>query len=106
MFSKEFESALNAVAGWARVKRHEFITVEHLLLALIEEPVASEILLACDLPTEKLKEEVQQYLTAQMPLLTELSENPEVGDSARSVPCAVHRQTRSHWCECVGCYFQ
>ncbi len=78
MFSKEFESALNAVAGWARVKRHEFITVEHLLLALIEEPVASEILLACDLPTEKLKEEVQQYLTAQMPLLTELSENPEV----------------------------
>jgi ATP-dependent Clp protease ATP-binding subunit ClpA len=78
MFSKEFESALNSVAGWARVKRHEFITVEHLLLALIDEPVAREILLACDLPTEKLKEEIQQYLNTQMPLLTELSENPEV----------------------------
>ncbi len=78
MFSKEVESVLNSVAGWARVKRHEFITVEHLLLALIEEPVAREILLACDLPTEKLKEEIQQYLTKQMPLLTELSENPEV----------------------------
>jgi ATP-dependent Clp protease ATP-binding subunit ClpA len=78
MFSKEFESALNSVAGWARVKRHEFITVEHLLLALIEEPVAREILLACDLPIEKLKDEIQQYLNTQMPLLTELSENPEV----------------------------
>ena len=44
MFIKVFESALNSVAGWARVKRHEFITVEHLLLALIEEPVAREIL--------------------------------------------------------------
>ncbi|MEY4640008.1 MAG: hypothetical protein RLZZ227_2 [Pseudomonadota bacterium] len=78
MFSKEFESALNGVAGWARTKRHEFITVEHLLLALIEETVAREILLACDLPIEKLKEEIQQYLNTQMPLLTELSENPEV----------------------------
>ncbi|MGV3591605.1 MAG: ATP-dependent Clp protease ATP-binding subunit ClpA, partial [Gammaproteobacteria bacterium] len=78
MFSKEFESALNSVAGWARVKRHEFITVEHLLLALIEEPVAREILLACDLPVEKLKDEIQQYLNTQMPLLTDLSENPEV----------------------------
>ncbi len=78
MFSKEFESALNSVAGWARVKRHEFITVEHLLLALIEEPVAREILLACDLPIEKLTDEIQQYLNTQMPLLTELSENPEV----------------------------
>jgi len=78
MFSKEFESALNSVAGWARVKRHEFITVEHLLLALIDEVAAREILLACDVPTEKLKEEIQQYLNTQMPLLAELSENAEV----------------------------
>jgi ATP-dependent Clp protease ATP-binding subunit ClpA len=78
MFSKELESALNSVAGWARVKRHEFITVEHLLLALIDEAAAREILLACDVPTEKLKEEVQQYLGTQMPLLAELSENAEV----------------------------
>jgi ATP-dependent Clp protease ATP-binding subunit ClpA len=78
MFSKEFESTLNNVAGWARVKRHEFITVEHLLLALVDEPVAREILVACDVPTEKLKEEIQQYLNSQMPLLAELSESPEV----------------------------
>ncbi len=78
MFSKDFETALNAVVTWARTRRHEFITVEHLLLALLEEPVARDILVACDADIERLKEELQQYLAAQMPLLNESAESPEV----------------------------
>jgi ATP-dependent Clp protease ATP-binding subunit ClpA len=78
MFSKDFETALNAVVTWARTRRHEFITVEHLLLALLEEPVARDILVACDADIERLKEELQQYLAAQMPLLNEDTESTEV----------------------------
>lgn len=78
MFSKEFETALNQVAGWARSKKHEFITVEHLLLALVDEPVASEILRACDADLNRLQQELQQYLTTQMPLLLETSDGPDV----------------------------
>lgn len=68
MFSKEFETALNQVAGWARSRLHEFITVEHLLLALLDEPVARDILRACDADLERLREELQQYLNAEMPV--------------------------------------
>ncbi|HWK53890.1 MAG TPA: ATP-dependent Clp protease ATP-binding subunit ClpA [Hyphomicrobiales bacterium] len=70
MLSKEFELALNHVVGWASLKRHEFITVEHLLLALVDDPAAREILLACDADPERLREDIEQYLTTQMPVLT------------------------------------
>ena len=78
MFSKEFESALNTVVSWARTHRHEFITVEHLCLALLDEPVAHDILVACDATVEKLRDELQHYLTTQMPVLQDLAESPEV----------------------------
>ncbi len=69
MFSKEFEGALNREVEWARSKRHEFITVEHLLLALLDESAAREILLACGVEIEKMRADLQQYLLAQMPQL-------------------------------------
>ncbi|MES2605055.1 MAG: ATP-dependent Clp protease ATP-binding subunit ClpA, partial [Pseudomonadota bacterium] len=78
MFSKEFESALNHVVTWARVKRHEFITVEHLLLALLDESAAREILQACDVDLDKLRADLQQYLTTQMPQISEQAESQEV----------------------------
>lgn len=78
MFSKEFESALNQVAAWARTKLHEFITVEHLLLALVDEPVASELLRACDVDVARLEQELQQYLNSEMPVLEPDSEDAEV----------------------------
>jgi ATP-dependent Clp protease ATP-binding subunit ClpA len=78
MFSREFESALNQVVSWARSKLHEFITVEHLLLALVDEPIASDILRACDMDLNRLRQELQQYLTTQMPVLHENSDEPEV----------------------------
>src|SRR5690554_5528428 len=78
MFSKEFETALNQVAGWARSRLHEFITVEHLLLALLDEPVARDILRACDADLERLREELQQYLNAEMPVQQPGNEDSEV----------------------------
>ncbi len=47
MLNKELESSLNGAFARARDKRHEFMTVEHLLLALLENDAAKEALLAC-----------------------------------------------------------
>ncbi len=47
MLSKELEVCLNEAFSGARQRRHEFITVEHLLLALLETPRVTEILRAC-----------------------------------------------------------
>ena len=48
MLSKDLEATLNYAFKGARQKRHEFMTVEHLLLALLDNEVASSVLLAWD----------------------------------------------------------
>src|SRR3990167_5906595 len=55
MFSKTFEMTLNAAYTRAREKKHEFITVEHLLLALVDNPEASEVLNACGANLDRLR---------------------------------------------------
>ncbi len=55
MFSKTLEQSLNAAFDQAREKRHEFITVEHLLLALLDNPEASTALNACGTNLERLR---------------------------------------------------
>ena len=47
MIAQELEVSLHMAFMEARQKRHEFITVEHLLLALLDNPSASEVLKAC-----------------------------------------------------------
>lgn len=55
MFSKPLERTLNHTFESAREKRHEFITVEHLLLALLDNTEASQVLLACGADLERLR---------------------------------------------------
>ena len=47
MIAQELEVSLHMAFVEARQKRHEFITVEHLLLALLDNPTAAEVLRAC-----------------------------------------------------------
>ena len=47
MLSKELEVTLNMAFKEAREQRHEFMTVEHLLLALLDNPTAAKVLRAC-----------------------------------------------------------
>jgi ATP-dependent Clp protease ATP-binding subunit ClpA len=47
MLNKELEVALNSAFQMARQKRHEFMTVEHLLLALLDNSSAAKVLQAC-----------------------------------------------------------
>ena len=78
MFSREFENTLNIAANTARSKLHEFITVEHLLLALIDDPAAREILLVCNADLEALKLDLLEYIDTQIPIISEPEINPEV----------------------------
>ncbi len=55
MFTKSLETTLNCAYVRAREKKHEFITVEHLLLALVDNPEASEVLLACGANLDRLR---------------------------------------------------
>jgi ATP-dependent Clp protease ATP-binding subunit ClpA len=69
MLSKELEKSLNAVAQEASIKRHEFVTVEHLLLALVNNDQAKDVLLNVGADVEKLRTELEKYIDDTTPTL-------------------------------------
>jgi ATP-dependent Clp protease ATP-binding subunit ClpA len=72
MISKELENTLNAAFKEAREKRHEFVTVEHLLLALIDNAAAASVLRACGADLEQLKTDLSSFVDETTPhLITE-----------------------------------
>jgi ATP-dependent Clp protease ATP-binding subunit ClpA len=62
MLSPELESSLNVAFQNAREKRHEYITVEHLLTALLDNPTAVRVLRACGGDIEQLRRNLNQFL--------------------------------------------
>ena len=71
MLSKELEFTLNLAFKEAREKNHEFMTVEHLLYALLGNPSAVEVLRACGGNLEQLKQDVGVFLEETTPKLSE-----------------------------------
>jgi ATP-dependent Clp protease ATP-binding subunit ClpA len=69
MLSKELEFSLNTAFKQAREKRHEFMTVEHLLLALLDNPTAASVLRACGVNLEGLRRDLSSFIEANTPLL-------------------------------------
>jgi len=69
MLSKELEESLNQAFKEARDKRHEFITVEHLLLALLDNQSANNVLRACGVDFDNLRGELRSYLLESTPQL-------------------------------------
>jgi len=69
MLSKELEFSINLAFREARDRRHEFMTVEHLLLALFDNPSAAEVLRACGANMEKLKRDLQTFIRESTPIL-------------------------------------
>ncbi|AEF54023.1 ATP-dependent Clp protease ATP-binding subunit ClpA [Marinomonas posidonica] len=78
MLDKELEQTLNTAFKAARDKRHEFMTVEHLLLALIENGAASNVLKACGVNLETLSNELEEFVNSTTPLIPEDDEEREV----------------------------
>ncbi|WP_261882863.1 ATP-dependent Clp protease ATP-binding subunit ClpA [Vibrio pelagius] len=77
MLNKELESSLNGAFARAREKRHEFMTVEHLLLALLENDAAKEALLACQADLDALRNELDIFIDQTTPLIPESDETRE-----------------------------
>ena len=69
MLSQELEFCLNDAFAAAREARHEFMTVEHLLLAILDTPKIREILKSCGADTTKLKAELKQFIDQTTPRL-------------------------------------
>jgi ATP-dependent Clp protease ATP-binding subunit ClpA len=69
MIAQELEVSLHMAFMEARQKRHEFITVEHLLLALLDNPSASEVLKACATEIDDLRKLLSEFVTEHTPIL-------------------------------------
>jgi ATP-dependent Clp protease ATP-binding subunit ClpA len=71
MLNRDLESTLNTAFKEARAKHHEFMTVEHLLLALITNDAAKEVLIACGGELDRLTKDLQDFVDSTTPLLPE-----------------------------------
>jgi ATP-dependent Clp protease ATP-binding subunit ClpA len=71
VLSNELEYCLNDAFHQAREARHEYLTVEHLLLAILDTPKVREVLRACGADLGKLKQELKEHIEQSTPRLEE-----------------------------------
>jgi len=74
--SKELQQTLQNAVAEARRRRHEYVTLEHLLHAMVKDKVAAEVLLACGADLEKLEKDLEDYLDRTLESLG-TSQDPE-----------------------------
>ncbi|MCX7945651.1 MAG: ATP-dependent Clp protease ATP-binding subunit ClpA [Hydrogenophilus sp.] len=67
MFTPELEITINAIFEYARRERHEYVTVEHLLLGLLDNPSANEALVAVGADIEGLRNDLLQFIATHVP---------------------------------------
>ncbi|MGH6984016.1 MAG: Clp protease N-terminal domain-containing protein, partial [Stellaceae bacterium] len=66
MLSRNLEKTLHRALGYANERRHEYATLEHLLLALTEDQDAMAVLRACTVDIEKLRRELVNYVDNEL----------------------------------------
>lgn len=82
MISQELEVSLHMAFMDARQNRHELITVEHLLLAMIDNPTAADVLRSCGAKFDVLREELNKHITEHTPIVAgedEVDTQPTLG---------------------------
>jgi ATP-dependent Clp protease ATP-binding subunit ClpA len=82
MIAQELEVSLHMAFVEARQKRHEFITVEHLLLALLDNPSAAEALRACGASIDVLRRDLNKFIAEHTPTVSgedEIDTQPTLG---------------------------
>ena len=77
MLSKELEITLNVAFKSARKNHHEFMTVEHLLLALLDNEIACNVLKSCNCDLNNLRISLEQFINSTTPLLDDSDSNLE-----------------------------
>lgn len=82
MIAQELEVSLHMAFMEARQKRHEYITVEHLLLALLDNPSAAEVLRVCGAQIEDMRRQLSDFINEHTPLVpgtSEVETQPTIG---------------------------
>ncbi|MFT6430125.1 MAG: ATP-dependent Clp protease ATP-binding subunit ClpA [Halopseudomonas sp.] len=77
MLNRDLEITLNLAFKEARNKRHEFMTVEHLLLALLDNQAAIDVLSACAADIERLRRELVEFIDSTTPLIPKQDQERE-----------------------------
>src|SRR5690554_2694001 len=75
MLSRDLEVTLNNAFASARSRRHEYMTVEHLLLALLDNDVAADVLINCGADLAQLRAGLIVYIDATTPVVAEDDEH-------------------------------
>ncbi len=81
-FSTTLEQAIHAALGLANKRSHEFATLEHLLLALMDEQDAARVLRACDVDTKELRETLVEFIETDLASLVSEVEGSEAVPTA------------------------
>ena len=82
-FSNTLEQAIHAALALANARQHEFATLEHLLLALIDEPDAARVMKACSVDTEDLRSTLVEFIDEDLSnLVTEIEGSEAVPTAA------------------------
>jgi len=109
MIAQELEVSLHMAFMDARQKRHELITVEHLLLAMLDNPSAAEVLKACGSNIDTLRNELTQYIDDHTPTISgedEVDTQPTLGFQRVIQRAMLHVQSsgkkRSKWRKCFS----
>ncbi len=77
MLSRDLERTLNAAFQGASLKRHEFMTVEHLLLALLDNDSAVEVLKACNADLDTLRRDLGEFIESTTPVFSSAENDRE-----------------------------
>lgn len=99
MISQELEVSLHMAFVEARQQRHEFITVEHLLLALLDNPSAAEILRACAVDLDALRKSLVHHISESTPIVAgadDVDTQPTLGFQRVIQRAIMHVQSTSN----------
>ncbi|MBL8378601.1 MAG: ATP-dependent Clp protease ATP-binding subunit ClpA [Burkholderiales bacterium] len=99
MIAQELEVSLHMAFVEARQKRHEFITVEHLLLALLDNPTAAEVLRAVGANIDDLRKNLIQFITEHTPTVAgsdDVDTQPTLGFQRVIQRAIMHVQSSSN----------
>jgi ATP-dependent Clp protease ATP-binding subunit ClpA len=94
--SKNLEASLHRALEYANVRRHEFATLEHLLLALVDDRDAAAVMRACSVDLEQLRNRLVEYLDTELtPLVSKATRDAQPTNSFQRVVqrAIVHVQT-------------
>ena len=97
-FSNTLEQAIHSALALANSRSHEFATLEHLLLALIDEPDAARVMKACSVDTEELRTTLVEYIDDDLSNLVTAIEGSEAVPTAAFQRVIQRRGCPAHLC--------